>query len=443
MGLFSLLTGAVHAQNQVEDYVREALENNLVLQKKHIAFKQAQYALKEAKSLFYPTVELQADYTSAEGGRDIYLPLGDLLNPVYSTLNLLTLSNMFPQLENERINFLPHNYYDAKVRTSVPIFNAEMIYNKRIRSQQAALSQEELNIYKRDLVEQVKAAYYDYRKAADAIDIYKSSLKLAEEGKRVNQKLLDNGKGLPAYVLRAESEIEQVKSQLTEAKEDWNNAQKYFNFLLNRDLDSPIIEFEEPISEADILQKIGSKPDIANREELSSLQEVVELKSNLTKLDKSAYLPSLNGFLDLGSQAEDWEWNSQSQYYMFGFQLRMSLFAANQNKYKIKQAELAIDEAVINREQARKQLELGSYASQNKLQSAYQKYKSAEKQKEAAQTYHRLIERGYKEGVNTYIETIDARNQMSQAKVNLSISRYDLLKALAKLERDTATFELE
>lgn len=228
--LFVFFFQSMKGQETLERYIDSALVNNVVLQKKTIALKQAQYALKIAKGMFYPSLDVKADYLSASGGRNIDLPLGDMLNGVYGTLNQLTQSHRFPKIDNEQVNFLPHNFYDAKLRASVPIFNTQLIYHKKISRQKMKLSSYETAIYKRELIENVKTAYYDYLQAAKAISIYKSSFKLAKEGKRVNERLLEHGKGLPAYVMRAKSEVEEVKAQLTEAKQKADNAQRHFNF---------------------------------------------------------------------------------------------------------------------------------------------------------------------------------------------------------------------
>lgn len=441
----SLIFGSfqLHSQEVLENYVEQALENNLVLQKKNIELRQAEYALKIAKGMFYPSLDLQADYTSAEGGRDIYLPLGDMLNPVYNTLNALTMSDMFPQLENERVNFLPHNFYDAKIRASVPIFNAEMIYNKRVKRQQLYLSEEEEDIYKRDLIEKVKTAYYDFLQAQEASVIYNSTLELAEEGKRVNESLLENGKGLPAYVIRSESEVADVEAKITEAEQNVDNAKRYFNFLLNRDQNSAIdIPDTKHEMEDGVVKLLGGTPTISEREELKTVDEVKKLQENLHKMEKSVFYPSLNGFVDLGSQAENWNIDSQSQYYMVGLNLKVPIFAGNQNRNKIKSAKLAVESAALDKEIVSQQLALSSRASQNKLRAAYHNYLSAKKQMKAAKTYHRLIERGYKEGVNSYIETVDARSQLTQAQIGLSITEFEMLSAKAKLERETASYDL-
>jgi outer membrane protein TolC len=70
--------------------------------------------------------------------------------------------------------------------------------------------------------------------------------------------------------------------------------------------------------------------------------------------------------------------------------------------------------------------------------SAYQNYLSAQKQLEAARSYQKLIDKGYKEGVNTFIEAIDARNQLTNAQLQLNIILFRVLIAEANLERETA-----
>jgi outer membrane protein TolC len=90
----------------------------------------------------------------------------------------------------------------------------------------------------------------------------------------------------------------------------------------------------------------------------------------------------------------------------------------------------------------RQQISLSAQASRNNLFTSYQNFQSAQKQHEAAQSYQKLIDKGYKEGVNTFIEAIDARNQLTQAQLQVSINRYRVLSAAAQYERETASYQL-
>src|SRR5262249_6824287 len=73
----------------IDDYVREALLSNLDLQADSLDVARSLAALDAARARFFPSVDFEARYTRAEGGREITIPAGTLVNPVYSTLNQL------------------------------------------------------------------------------------------------------------------------------------------------------------------------------------------------------------------------------------------------------------------------------------------------------------------------------------------------------------------
>src|SRR5260221_4360217 len=85
LSLLTLLLPAYTGFSQstlLDKYIDSAFKNNIVLQQKNISLEKAEYALEMAKGFYYPTVAFQAGYQTAGGGRDISLPIGDLLNDV-------------------------------------------------------------------------------------------------------------------------------------------------------------------------------------------------------------------------------------------------------------------------------------------------------------------------------------------------------------------------
>lgn len=431
-------------ETSLEAYLEEGLQQNLVLQQKNVSLDKALLALQTAKSMYQPTVAVEGSYSTASGGRSILLPLGDLMNPVYATLNQLTNSQQFPMLENESINFLPKNYYDAKVRTTMPLINTDITYNKRISEQQVRLQEYEVRTYERELVKEIKSAYFNFLGAQQAIKIYQSALDLALESRRVNQKLLENGKGLPAYVIRANSEIEQVKAQITQAEQQEVNARLYFNALLNRRGEEGIdtlYDADQALGYAVIALK--DAPSVEQREELKSLEQFIGLQENILKMNKKFAIPKVSGFVDLGSQAEQMRFNSQSRYVMLGLQFDLPIYTGNRNRLKIKQSQLDLQDATLNRANIHNQLQVSSNVAKNNLLSVWQVYQSSLKQLESASAYQRLIEKGYRAGTNTYIETIDARSQLTTAQLSAIVNKYQVLSAAAALERETATYPLK
>jgi len=431
------------AQQTLDDYVNEGLKNNIVLQQRNISLEKATLALKIANGMFAPSIGIVGNYQSGEGGRSINIPVGDLLNPVYSTLNQLTDSQQFPQIQNVSENFFPHNFYDVKVRTSMPILNTDLMYNRKIQQQQTLMQEFERDIYQRELVRNIKVAYFNYISALKGVEVYKSALLRAQEGKRVNESLLGNGSGLPAYVLRSNSEIETTTAQLVDADRQVHNAKLYFNFLLNRPAEDSInVQYPTNVEVERAMELMDEEVSVQKREELKQLQTAVTINESVLKMNKLYWSPKLSGFLDLGSQAQNLAWNNDARYYLFGFSAEIPLFAGFTNRNKISQANLDIKNAELAFTNTSRQLEMAGSISRNALVSAYQNYLSAQKQLEAARSYQKLIDKGYKEGINTFIEAIDARNQLTSAQLQLNINLFRVLIAKANLERETAQYSL-
>ena len=78
-------------------------------------------------------------------------------------------------------------------------------------------------------------------------------------------------------------------------------------------------------------------------------------------------------------------------------------------------------------------------AAKNNIKAAESAKYSAEQNLRSATAYLRLIDRGYKEGTNSLIEFIDARNQFTLSELKLTIANYSLLSAVAELERELQT----
>lgn len=427
------------SQTKLDEYIRIALSKNETINQQHFLLNKSLYALNEAKGLFFPTITFNGTYTLAKGGRTVDIPVGDLVNPIYSTLNQLTGTNNFPQIENQSVLLNPNNFYDAKIRTTYPIINTEIQYNKKIKTQQVSLQQIEIDLYKRELVKDVKIAYYKYLQASEAVEIYKSALVLVNENLRINTSLFNNQKVNRTAVVRSENEVSKYKAQLESSIQTQNNAKAYFNFLLNTDLNTTI--------ETDSLTTIPldlflADTSVAKREELSKLKQAIAINQNVTALANSYYIPKLNSFVDLGSQAFDFNVNNNSVYYFGGVSLEWNIFSGNRYKEKVKQAK--VDEQVLQSQSnyVEQQLILQLTLSNNAYKASLAEYNAANRQVDASQKYYNDMFRLYKEGQALFIEVLDAQNQLIMAKLQQNISLFDTWLKATEIERANAGYNL-
>ena len=423
------------AQQNLKVYLEEALRNNLELQNQDFMFQKSIYALKEAKGLFLPQVELNTQYISSGGGRKIEIPIGDLLNPVYSTLNNLTSSGKFPQVENVSQSFNPNNYYDAKVRTTLSLYNSDLNYNSRIHKEQITLRQAQLIVYKRELIKNVKLAYFSYQQSLQAIKVLENGVQLATENLRINQSLVKNGKAIRTVINRAQNELTGLQSQLADARLQSLNAAAYFNFLLNKPLESAITtEGPDPVAlSADTTAKY-------QREELLALESAAKVSALALSMNRGKALPKLSTFVDLGAQGDFLKVNRDAPYYLFGVTLSWQIFTGNQNKNKTRQAALDLRSAENQSQQAGQQLQLELETAQHQLDAALQSYKAALSQTRLSQLYFSDEQRLYKEGQALYLELLDAQTSLINDALKESIALLNVHTRQAELERAGASY---
>ncbi|WP_164875636.1 TolC family protein [Apibacter sp. HY039] len=438
--IISLNSNYLKGQVFLEEYLKEGLNNNESIKQQTFLLKKNMYSLKEARALFFPTLSLEGNYSYAKGGRAIELPIGDLLNPIYSTLNELSTSAQFSEVNNISEQLNPKNYYDSKIRWSLPIINSEIYYNQKIQKSAFNMQQLELQIYKRELVKDIKIAYYQFCQMTEEINIYENGVKLAKEGSRINESMFKNGKVNRSVVLRSENEVSKNEEKLFSAKLKLQNTQAYFNFLLNKPFDSHISFTDFEIS--DINKDEINEDSLGEREELQKLDFASKIYDYENQSAKSYYLPKMNAFFDIGSQGIDWRFNQNTRYYMVGVSLIWKLSLGGEELYKIKKSKANLEIIKSKQDEAERQLKLQLLTAINSYKEVVNSFYAIQKRLSAAQKYYKEVEKQFKEGMALYIEFLDAQNQFINTNLLYNISYYDIKIKYAEVERASASINL-
>ncbi|MEM6785007.1 MAG: TolC family protein, partial [Bacteroidota bacterium] len=157
---------ASDAQQRLDAYVEEALGANLALQQRAFDLAASRHALAAARRQFFPALSVEARFSRAGGGRTVNLPLGDLLNPVYGTLNDLLAAEgqdpAFPTLANEEIEFLRDQEQDTRLRVVQPLYQPRLSAAVRLNRHLVASREAEVEAFRRALARDVRVAYFEY-----------------------------------------------------------------------------------------------------------------------------------------------------------------------------------------------------------------------------------------------------------------------------------------
>jgi outer membrane protein len=442
--LIFLIPSLLNGQEVLNEYIRYGIGNNLSLKQKQSGYEKSLEALREAHGLFYPNISVNARYSVAEGGRVLDFPVGDMLNPVYSTLNDLTSSTIFPMIENQQFRFLRPTEHDTKIRLIQPLFNPDIYYNSKIKKELTVFEGTDVEQYKRELVAEIKKAYYNLAMADGILIMLKKTRKLLLENIRVNKKLVENAKLTIDNVYRSEAELSKFDQELQEAEKNRETGSAYFNFLLNRPLSDTII-LQEPLSYPVLADLPGdfSQSAIENREELKKLENYSNINEMQIRLNQSEKLPDLFIAVDYGFQGEKYEFNKNQDYVQASAVLTWNLFSGFQNRTKIKQA--MIDKTIIDSQlqEAKNQIGLQVINVMNELLTAEKGITAAESRLKNAIEGFRLVNRKYEEGQASLIEFIDARTTLTRSEENLIISKFRYLSCFAEFEKITAINKYE
>ncbi len=421
----------------LEAYIREGLQSNQSLKQKQLDYSIHLSALKEARGFFFPDLSVNARYTVAEGGRIIDFPVGDLLNPVYSTLNILTASDLFPQIENETFPFYRPTEHETKLSLVQPIFKSDLVHNYRIEKQQTEIVRIGIDQYRRELIREITKAYYDHRKAGNLLRLTDTTLYLVRENLRVSKSLYENDRVTIDAVYRSESELSKVEVEQSRARNMMEASRAYFNFLLNRSLETPVNEGSAVLVPLQIPLEEASEQALERRKELEQIEAYIKLNGHLTDLYRGQNIPGIFGAVDYGYQGEEYRFTKDDDFLLASVVLQWTLFEGTVNRQKVKQTRIEGEKLYELYQQTRQQIRLEVINHFYALQAAYESVEAARKQTQSARMAYRLIERKYREGQANLLELIDARTSLTGAVANLIIARSEYFSHRADFEYAT------
>jgi outer membrane protein len=423
----------------IDRYVLEALQSNLALQSESLGVEANMAALDGARAQFFPTLALAARYSRAEGGREIDVPLGTLLNPIYSTLNQLLAERgqpaQFPTITDQTIQFQREREQDTRVTLRQPLYAPAI--PAAIRAQRAVLESSEFGrvALARRLKRDTTVAYLDWLKATKSVDIVQASTTLLEENLRVNESLFRNGKVTEDQVLRARAELLDVVQQLRDARNGQSQARSYVNFLRNRPLEGELIpaaiegEVARAVHDLATLRAAA----LANRPELEQLERAAKAAESRVQLARADLKPTLSLGVDAGTQGEEYEFGRGRNFGMISLVLNWQFFDGGANRAEARSARATARQAATRRDEVALQIQLEVQQSLDRLDTTSDSLATARARAEAARA-----SRKRDEGVINQVEFIDARSSLTSAELNLNVTLFELLARQAELDYATA-----
>lgn len=433
---------SVPENRTLQGYVAQALTQNVNLRREGIAVASATERVRQAHGLYQPQVALGASYTLANGGRTINIPVGDLVNPVYSTLNTLTGSNQFPQINNVSEQLLPNNFHETKIRIIQPLFNTDIYFNYKAQKELLSAQQARQAAFRNTLRQQVEVTYYQYLQAGAAVQVYRTTASTLTELLRVSQARLAAGLTTNDAVYSAKAQLAGNQRDLATAANRRQLARTSFNYLLNRPLDDSIV-IEEPtrpaLPPAQALTVLRTTA-LNQRPELEQLSHAEAASALGVRQRRAArLLPQLNWVTDLGYQGFGYHFDVPQQRFQFmQFALGWDLFRGGIKRSEEQVARLNLDDVQAQRADLVQQLQLQVTQAYDNLGSARAADVAAASAQLNAEKSYVLVRRRYEEGQAIVLELLDATARQTNAQLARAVAGYDVYIREAELRQALA-----
>jgi len=450
-----LLPGATRAETVDEvvgRLVAEAEAANFELVGAEAGVAQRLAALDQARARFLPSLDLGLRYSVADGGREIGIPVGDLLNPVYASLNsLLEASGQpapFAPIDNVSVPFLREREQETALRLTQPLYDARIPAATRAAEYDFLASRQGFDALRLRLRRDVQQAYLRWLATLDSKAILVASLEAARENQRVNESLFRNGRVTRDLVLRAEADVLEIEQQITSTDGATQVARNYVNLLRNADLETPLPE--ATVTDADVVRlrdvlvrRAGSvardrgwlqDTAVERRQELRQIDSGLEAAAAAEDVARAAFKPQLALAVDAGIQGEEFGFSEDDRFVLASLVLRFNFFRGGADRAALREARARSDELRAVRGLAEQQIRLEVLEAVKDFEVAEASLRTAAKRVEAAEGAFEIARRKRDLGQIPQVEFIDARRALTSAQLSQQVNRFQALSALASVE---------
>lgn len=431
---------SIYAQQSevLESYIQTGINSNLTLKQQDADLRKAQESIRQAKALFLPRLTFDANYTVAAGGRKIDFPIGDLLNPVYGTLNQITQSNQFPTLENQQIQFLPHNFHETKLSFSYPLYNSDLRYNREIQQQLFQSKAAQKAAYEHELRYQITEVYLQYLQALEGEKIWLNTKTVLQELRRFNESLVKNNVATKDVTASADYELSKADLEIIKLRKLQSDAKAYLNFVINRDLssevqaDTALLHTTVPVYDPQNL----ITQSLEKRQEFAALRAGMQAaETDIRRNDANSKIPDFYVGGSLGFQGFGYKFNKEQAYGLAQVGLSYDLFDGGQRKSKTQEARLESEKIHAQYQLVQQQVSLQVVTAWNDLESARNAFQTSQTGQRAAEESFRIIQNKYRASQVLLIEYLEAQNRVTSARLQSVLAWTDVLVKDAALRR--------
>lgn len=331
---------------------------------------------------------------------------------------------------------------NASATLTQMIFDGSYIVG--IQASEAFLRYTDNSKEKNDL--QVKAsvieAYGNVLLAQESVSILEKNKETLEKNLYETKKLYENGLGEEENVDQLQITLSSIENQLKNAIRLENITKQMLNLMMGLPIDHPT-ELTENLDELtqeqidfNLIENSFILDDNTDYKIALNLNEQRELE---LKLAKSKALPTLNAFVNYGSQSFSNEFNffgdvDWFDYSVLGVDLNIPIFSSLKRSASTQRAKIALDKAKTQLTQAESQIKLQHATAKSDYILAIEEYQTSKDNLDLAERIENKNQIKYSEGLATSFELRQAQTQLYSTQQEYLQSMVDVINKKTALE---------
>ena len=415
------------------------IENNLTLQQKQQDIHIAEIGQSENRHKLIPVIQGYANFvhnveraTSVTDGSNLSKLLGVDA----------------PYMVGQGLDFQTTGGFQL----SMPLYNQTLYTGIQIADKMKEISEASYEKAKEDLTVEISKLYYLAQTTAKQIELIRSNIGRMESLKSITSAFYDNDMALKVDVQRVDINLENLRTQLTNAEAMYEQQLNLLRYTLDFAPDTPILlstlKGYMDYDESYLLR--GLSPDLYELQLLNMQSEVLQKQK---KMINQGYLPTLSlvGATQWTAFTDKFEnyfhthpTNKWYNHTYWGLQLNVPIFdgLAKRNKSRKVAAQYTQLQTTIADTEKKLQTQY-----QNSLNDWYNNIRNAERQREnyrLAESVYLVTSDQYKEGVASMSDLLQDEMRMTEAQngyisalYKYMVSELSLLKLTGQLNRLT------
>lgn len=415
------------------------IENNLTLQQKQQDIHIAEIGKSENRHKLIPVIQGYANFvhnveraTSVTDGSNLSKLLGVDA----------------PYMVGQGLDFQTTGGFQL----SMPLYNQTLYTGIQIADKMKEISEASYEKAKEDLTVEISKLYYLAQTTAKQIELIRSNIGRMESLKSITSAFYDNDMALKVDVQRVDINLENLRTQLTNAEAMYEQQLNLLRYTLDFAPDTPILlsTLKGYMDYDDSYLLRGLSPDLYELQLLNMQSEVLQKQK---KMINQGYLPTLSlvGAIQWTAFTDKFEnyfhthpTNKWYNHTYWGLQLNVPIFdgLAKRNKSRKVAAQYTQLQTTITDTEKKLQTQY-----QNSLNDWHNNIRNAERQREnyrLAESVYLVTSDQYKEGVASMSDLLQDEMRMTEAQngyisalYKYMVSELSLLKLTGQLNRLT------